>query len=104
MISNAEYILEQCCNMKIRKEEDDEFPKYYITKRNATVDSAAVSVPELADVLLGYYDIRNVDNIEAKKVALTTIYGYMEPHRKEYKSLSCGTISEEFLFQLIRLE
>ena len=100
MISNAEYILEQCCNMKIRKEEDDEFPKYYITKRNATVDSASVSVPELADVLLGYYDIRNVDNIEAKKVALTTIYGYMEPHRKEYKSLSCGTISEEFFISI----
>ena len=86
--------------MKIRKEEDDEFPKYYITKRNATVDSAAVSVPELADVLLGYYDIRNVDNIEAKKVALTTIYGYMERHRKEYKSLSCGTISEEFFISI----
>ena len=96
MISNAEYILEQCCNMKIREEENDEFPQYYITKRNASIDSAAACVPELADVLLGYYDIRNVDNIEAKKAALTAVYGYMEPHRKEYKGLSCGTISEEF--------
>ena len=33
---------------------------------------------------------------EAKKAALTAVYGYMEPHRKEYKGLSCGTISEEF--------
>ena len=85
LIGNAEYILEQCCNMKIREEQDDEFPKYYITKRNASIDSAVIAVPELSDVLLGYYDIRNADDLEKKKVALTAVYAYMEPHRKEYK-------------------
>ncbi|MGL0865070.1 hypothetical protein ACSTB5_05170 [Faecalibacterium duncaniae] len=96
LIKNAKYILEQCCNMKIREEQDDEFPKYYITKRNVSIDEAAISVPRLADVLLGYYDVRNADNVDAKKAALTAIYAYMEPHRKEYKGLSCGAISEEF--------
>lgn len=100
LISNAEYILEQCCNMKIREEQDDEFPKYHITKRNVSIDAAVIAVPELSDVLLGYYDIRNADDLEKKKVALTAVYAYMEPHRKEYKGLSCGAISEEFFVSM----
>lgn len=96
LIKNVEYILEQCCNMRIREEQDDEFPKYHITKRNASVDEAVISAPQLSDALLGYYDVRNADNVDAKKEALTAIYSHMEPHRKEYKGLSCGAISEEF--------
>lgn len=96
LIGNAEYLLEQCCNMTIREAEDDEFPKYYITKRNSHVDGAVIAVPELSDVLLGYMDVRNADDIEYKKSALTTIYAYMEPRRKEYKALACSAVSEEF--------
>jgi len=96
LIKNAEYLLEQCCNMMIREQEDDEFPKYFITKRNARVDAAVVAVPELSDTLLGYMDIRNEDDLEYKKAALTTIHGYMEPRRKDYKSLACSAVSEEF--------
>ena len=96
MIENAEYLLEQCCNMTIREEENEVFPKYYITKRNAHVDLAVVAAPELKDTLLGYLDIRNEDNLDYKKTALTTIYGYMEDHRKEYKTLTCSAVSEEF--------
>lgn len=96
LIRNAEYILEQCCNMTIRKVEDEAFPKYYITKRDSYVDAAVAAVPELGDILLGYLDIRNADSVEYKKSALTTIYGHMEPHRKEYKSSICSSISEEF--------
>lgn len=96
LITNAEYILEQCCNMTVRDEYDEDFPKYYITKRNAHVDAAVVAVPELKDILLGYLDMRNSDDVEYKKSALTTIYGFMEPHRKEYKGLTCSSISEEF--------
>ena len=96
LIRNAEYLLEQCCNMMIREQEDDEFPKYFITKRNARVDSAVFAVPELSDALLGYMDVRNSDDIEYKKSALITIYGYMEQHRNEYKALTCGAVSEEF--------
>ena len=96
MIKNAEYILEQCCNMTIREEYDEVFPKYYITKRDVKVDAAVVAVPELKDILLGYLDMRNTDDVEYKKAALLTIHRYMEPHRKEYRGLTCSSISEEF--------
>jgi hypothetical protein len=96
LIQNAEYILEQCCNMKVRKEDDDECPRYYITKRDITVDSAVIAVPELSEYLLGYYDVRNQNDLEYKKAALIAIYGYLEPHRKEFKGSSCSTIVEEF--------
>lgn len=100
LIQNAKYLLEQCYNMTIREEDDDDFPKYYITKRNEHVDIAVNAVPELRDVLLGYLDIRNADDIEYKKAALTSIYSHMEPHRKEYKALSCSSISEEFFISM----
>lgn len=96
LIHNAEYILEQCCNMTVREKVDDDFPKYFITKRNSYVDAAVLAVPELSDVLLGYFDVRNEGDIESKKTALTSLYSYMEPHRKEYKSLTCSSVSEEF--------
>lgn len=96
LLENAEYLLESCCNMTVRERAEKEFPRYCITKRNADVDAAAVAVPELRDVLLGYFDIRNQDDIEYKKAALTTLYGHMESRRKTYKSLSCSAISEEF--------
>lgn len=97
LIDNAKYILEQCCNMRIREVSNgDSFPQYRIIKRSAKVDSAVEAVPELSDILLGYLDIRNADSREYKEAALTTIYGYMEPKRNIYKGLSCGSISEEF--------
>ena len=96
LIGNAEYLLEQCCNMTVREVADERFPKYLITKRNARVEGAVLAAPELSNVLLGYLDIRNSDNIEYKKSALTTIYSFMEPRRKEYKTLACSAVSEEF--------
>lgn len=96
LLGNAEYLLEQCCNMTVREVEDDKFPKYYITKRNARIDAAVMAAPDLSDVLLSYLDIRNADDIEYKKSALTAIYGFMEPRRKEYKALACSAVSEEF--------
>lgn len=95
-IENAEYLLEQCCNMTVREEDNEIFPKYFITKRNTHVDAAVVAVPELSETLLGYLDIRNSEDLEYKKSALISIYGYMEPHRREYKSLTCSPVSEEF--------
>lgn len=96
LIGNAEYLLEQCCNMTVREVQDDEFPKYYIAKRNARIDAAVMAAPDLSEVLLGYLDIRNADDIEYKKSALTALYGFMEPRRKEYKALACSAVSEEF--------
>ena len=96
LISNISFVLEQCCNMRIRKSDNKTFPKYFITKRNVNVDAAVMAAPELAEVLLGYFDIRNENNLDYKKSALKNIYGYMEPHRKIFKELSCSAISEEF--------
>lgn len=61
MIQNADYILEQCCNMQVRivdYDEGIEEPRYLICKRDAYIDATVEVVPELADVLLGYMDIR----------------------------------------------
>ena len=96
LIRNAEYLLEQCCNMIVREQEDEEFPKYFITKRNAQVDAAIDAVPDLAEALLGYYDIRNADNRTYKEKTLIAIYGYLEPKRKKFSGTSCSAICEEF--------
>lgn len=97
LIANAEYILEQCCNMRVREVDGEyEFPQYRIYKRDALVDTTIEAVPELADILLGYLDVRNADDKEYKESALTKIYGFLEPRRKELKGLGCGPISEEF--------
>lgn len=96
LLKNVAYILEQCCNMNIREIDDSVFPKYRITKRNVRVDAAAVAVPELAEILLGYFDIRNEDDLDYKKTALTSIYSYLEPRRKEFKEHACSSICEEF--------
>ena len=96
MLANAEYILEQCCNMAIRVETDEVFPKYYITKRNTEVDATVIAVPKLSNTLLAYFDMRNDDDLAFKRSALVEVYKYMEPRRNEYKKLSCSAISEEF--------
>ena len=53
-LDNIRYMLEQCCNMYIRKKDEDLCPKYFITKKSAIVDAAAISEPELSDILLSY--------------------------------------------------
>ena len=97
LIENAKYILEQCCNMRIREViHGDIFPQYRIIKRSAQVDAAVEAVPELSDVLLGYLDIRNADSREYKEAALTAVYGYVEPKRSIYRGMACSSVSEEF--------
>ena len=99
LLDNANYILEQCCNMQVREVvHDDGFPQYRIYKRDARVDAAVEAAPELSDVLLGYLDIRNADSREYKEAALTAIYGYMEPKRNEYRGMACKSICEEFFY------
>ena len=97
LLENITYMLERACNLKIREQTiKDDFPKYYITRRNASVDATIEVVPELADQLLSYNDIKNVNDAEAKKRIIVAIYDYMEPKRSRYKGLTCSTISEEF--------
>ncbi len=100
LICNAEFFLEQCCNMRVREKVNVDFPKYYITKRNASVDAAVEAAPELADILLGYYDIRNIDDLKDKRARLDEIYIYMEESRNYYKGLVCSAISEEFFISM----
>lgn len=106
LIQNAEYFLEQCCNMRVRVEckEGIETPQYYISKRNERVDATVSLVPELADVMLGYLDVRNEDDRAYKKQALLEIYDYMEPKRDDYKGGIASSISEEFFASMNRLE
>ncbi len=98
IIENIEYIIEKSCNMKIREKYDDSKNEYYyvISKRDVEVDSVLETAPELSEILLGYYDIRNINDSEYKKRAIEAIYQYLEPNRKKYKGLSCSAISEEF--------
>ena len=99
LLQNAEYILEQCCNMRVRLGdymEGANEPQYYICKRDVAVDAAVESAPELAVVLLGYMDIRNAKDRAYKENALTEIYKYLEPRRKEYSKGIAGAMSEEF--------
>ena len=99
LLENADYILEQCCNMKVRLgdyKEGIEEPRYCICKRDAEVDSAVESAPQLADSLLGYMDIRNKNDRTYKEKVLTEIYRYLEPKRKELRKGFIEAISEEF--------
>ena len=96
LIENATYFLEQCCNMSIREEKEGRYSKYLITKRKAEVDTVLDVVPELSNLLLGYMDIRNANDLKYKEKALLAIYGELEPRRKEIKTWPCSAVSEEF--------
>lgn len=106
-LQNAEYILEQSCNMKVRMGEYSdgiETPQYFITKRDAFVDATVEMVPELAEILLGYLDIRNKTNRRYKENALIEIYKYIEPRRNEFKKGIAGSVSEEFFAAMNKFE
>lgn len=96
LIENATYMLEQCCNMSIREEKDGRYSKYHITKRKTEVDSVLDVVPELSNLLLGYMDVRNANDLKYKEKVLLAIYGELEPRRKEIKAWSCSAVSEEY--------
>lgn len=98
IIENISYIVEKSCNMRIREKYDkNKEEKYYVlSKRDVEVDSVLETAAELSEILLGYYDIRNMNDKEYKRRAIEAIYRYLEPHRKKYKGLSCGAVSEEF--------
>lgn len=82
--ANIEYILEMV-NMKLRVHSlDNQFPCYIVSKRDAAVDAVLENVPELADVLLSYLDVRNQNDYNAKRIILKQIADYMEPRRPEY--------------------
>lgn len=96
LLDDVEYLLEQCCDIWIREEEAEEFPKYFITKRNASVDATALAVPELSDLLLGYFDLRNENDEFFKRSVLIEMYRYMDNDKNTYKSLACSSIFDEF--------
>lgn len=96
ILQNLEYILEQGCNMYVRVDESEKFAKYIISKRDADVDVALESAPELNESLLGYLDVRNEDDLEYKKNALIVICHYLEPQRNSFKNIYSGKLSETF--------
>lgn len=84
-IENIQYILEQR-NMTYRKSTSGDYSQYIIGKRDAVVDSTIETIPELAEIILSYLDIRNYKDVEHKQYVLKRISDYMEPRRKQYKN------------------
>ena len=83
-IENIEYSLEML-NLRVRRVEKEKVPQYVISKRNPQVDAVIETVPELAEALLSYLDIRNQSDLEAKKAVLKAIADYLEDrHKSKY--------------------
>ena len=83
-IENIEYKLEMV-NMRVREITTGETPQYVISKRDANVDAVIEAVPELADVLLSYLDVRNRNDEGAKKAVLKAIADHLEDrHKSKY--------------------
>ncbi len=83
-IENIVFLLEQL-NMQVRTIEEEPFPQYVISKRDAQVDAIIETVPELSDVLLSYLDIRNQKDEDVKKTVLKAIADYLEDrHKSKY--------------------
>lgn len=93
-IENIECILEKL-NMCVREIKQDSASKYVISKRDVSVDAAIEAVPELSEVLLSYLDVRNRDDVDAKKAILKTIADYLEPRRYTYKGTSYAGLCED---------
>lgn len=96
LLDDAEYMLEQCCSIWIREEEAEEYPKYLVTKKNASVDAAVIAAPELSNLLLSYFDLRNEKDEFFKRSALIEMNRYLEKDKNTYKSLTCSSIFNEF--------
>ncbi len=97
---NIEFLLEQL-NMNIRTHNVvDNFPQYRIGKRDVDVDVVLESVPELADILLSYLDIRNQNSIEAKRMILKQIADFLEPSKdsKIYNGTSYHTLCDDLFY------
>lgn len=93
-IENLECILEQA-NWCVHESTKDPYPKYTLRKRSADVDATIEAVPELAEALLAYLDLRNQKDEEAKKSILHAIADYLEPKRKDYKGTAYHSLCED---------
>ena len=93
-IENLECILEQA-NWCVHESKKDPYPKYTLRKRSADVDATIEAVPELAEALLAYLDLRNQKDEEAKKSILHAIADYLEPKRKDYKGTAYRSLCED---------
>ena len=96
-VENITYVLEQC-NMKVREDKTERFPKYIITKRDAVVDSTLDVVPELSEILLSYQDIRNQHDEQFKKNAIKSIADYLEPRRKSFKGTGYSGLCDNVFY------
>ena len=95
-LENIEFLLEKQ-NMRVRKVDVKPFPQYIVSKRDAQVDAVIEAVPELAEALLSYLDIRNRNDEEAKKAILKVIADHLEQKRKDkfYKGTVYFQLSED---------
>lgn len=92
---DIEFLLEKI-NMRVRKvSKDNSFPQYIINKRDTSVDVALENVPELAEVLLSYFDIRNQDDLTQKQIILKQIADYLEPKKSQYNGTQYSGLYRE---------
>lgn len=96
-LQNIGALLEKC-NWTVREKEVKDHMQYRITKRDAGVDAALEQVPELAETLLEYLDLRNAKDLEAKRRILKTVADAMESIRTEYKGTVYDKLCENVFF------
>jgi len=98
LVDNLKSLLEQCCNMRIRELNvaKDDIPKYVLSKRDAEVDAAIESAPELSEFLLGYLDLRNQNDSQYKRNTLIQIANYLESKRKNFKNTEAASIADRY--------
>ena len=91
-------------NLKVVEKHQDSLPtQYRLVKRDADVDSVVNVVPELADLLLSYIDIRNIHNLNNKKSILLGIADYLEPQRSKFKGTNYQSLCNAVFFSFNKL-
>lgn len=92
---NIDFLLEQL-NWVIReKHVKNNFPQYIITKRDVDVDSVLATVPELSETLLSYLDVRNQNDIWAKRIILKQIADFLEKKKPVYDGTEYRNLSRD---------
>lgn len=81
----------------------DVFPQIILVKRDVDLDTALEAAPDLAETLLSYLDVRNRNDLNAKKLALKVIADYLEPNQHKYKGTMYAGLCDSLFFAFNRL-
>ena len=96
---SIKYILEQN-GMTYTRVED----RIILRRINISVDASLHIKEDINDLLLGYYDIRNVNDVIYKKMVLSRVSNFLEERRKEFNKEGIKPISDTVFFALNNLD